>query len=75
MTCALHFSTRAVTMYRALLACLLLLYCCSFHVHFIPDDGHKDRNVVTIPMDLCEMQCSLECRQVACKQFKYNEAA
>ena len=41
-------------------------------ISFIPDDGHEDRNVETIPlMDLCEMLCSLECRQVACKLFKY----
>ena len=46
------------------------------HVHFIPDDGHEDRKVDTIPLtDLCEMQCSLECMQVACQRFKYNEAA
>ena len=39
----------------------------------ITDDGHEDRNVETILlMDLCEMQCSLECRQVACKLSNFT---
>ena len=66
-TCFALFYARCLYGFRALLPSFILLGF--FHVHFIPDDGHEDRNVETIPlMDLCEMQCSLECRQVAYKQ-------
>ena len=60
----------ALTRYRTLLPCFVLLVF--FHAHFIPDDGDEDQNVKAILlMLLCENQCSLHCRQVGCKLFKF----